>query len=48
MLGSRRVAAIAFGRTDPIPPEATLAYELQRDAWQGPDGISLLVRHITS
>jgi single-stranded-DNA-specific exonuclease len=45
-LGTRRVAAIAFGRTEPVGPEAVLAYELQRDTWQGADGVSLIVRHI--
>jgi single-stranded-DNA-specific exonuclease len=44
--GSRRVAAIAFGRTEPMPPQALIAYELQRDTWQGTHGLSLLVRHV--
>jgi single-stranded-DNA-specific exonuclease len=44
-LGTRRVAAIAFGRTEPVEREALLAYQLQRDTWQGADGISLIVRH---
>lgn len=45
-LGTRRIPAIAFGRTEPVGPEATLAYELQRDTWQGVDGVSLVVRHL--
>jgi single-stranded-DNA-specific exonuclease len=45
-LGRRRVSAIAFGRTDPVGPQAVLAYQLQRDDWQGADGVSLIVRHI--
>jgi single-stranded-DNA-specific exonuclease len=44
-LGTRRVSAIAFGRTDPVGEQAVLAYELQRDDWQGTDGVSLIVRH---
>jgi hypothetical protein len=40
------VSAIAFGRTDPVGPQAVLAYQLQRDDWQGADGVSLIVRHI--
>jgi single-stranded-DNA-specific exonuclease len=44
-LGTRRVAAIAFGRTEPVEREALLAYQLQRDTWQGADGVSLIVRH---
>jgi single-stranded-DNA-specific exonuclease len=44
-LGTRKVAAIAFGRTEPVEREALLAYQLQRDTWQGADGISLIVRH---
>ena len=45
-LGTRRVAAIAFGRTEPVGDEATIAYSLQRDDWQGADGVSLVVRHV--
>jgi single-stranded-DNA-specific exonuclease len=45
-LGTRRVSAIAFGRTDPVGPEAVIAYQLQRDDWQGADGVSLIVRHV--
>lgn len=41
----RRLPAIVFGRTDPLPREATLAFELQRDTWQDPPGVSLIVRH---
>ena len=45
-LGTRRVSAIAFGRTEPVGPEAVIAYQLQRDDWQGADGVSLIVRHV--
>jgi single-stranded-DNA-specific exonuclease len=45
-LGGRRMAAIAFGRIEPVPREALLAYQLQRDTWQGADGVSLIVRHV--
>ncbi|RPH44973.1 MAG: single-stranded-DNA-specific exonuclease RecJ [Burkholderiales bacterium] len=44
-LGNRRVAAIVFGRTEPVGRDALLAYQLQRDTWQGADGVSLIVRH---
>jgi single-stranded-DNA-specific exonuclease len=45
-LGGRRVSAIAFGRTEPVAREATIAFELQRDDWQAPGGVSLIVRHV--
>lgn len=45
-LGTRRIPGIAFGRTEPVGPEVMLAYELQRDTWQGADGVSLRVRHV--
>jgi single-stranded-DNA-specific exonuclease len=45
-LGERRLSAIAFGRTDPVPPQALLAYQLQRDDWRGGDAVSLVVRHV--
>ncbi|MFM1991517.1 MAG: Single-stranded-DNA-specific exonuclease recJ [Pseudomonadota bacterium] len=44
-LGTRRLSAIAFGRTEPVDPQVVMAYQLQRDGWQGADGISLLARH---
>ncbi len=44
-LGTRAVSAIMFGRTDPLPPRALLAYQLQRDDWQGRNGMSLRVIH---
>jgi single-stranded-DNA-specific exonuclease len=45
-LGRRRIPAIAFGRTEPVGPQAVLAYRLQRDTWQGADGVSLVVAHV--
>jgi single-stranded-DNA-specific exonuclease len=45
-LGTRRLTAIAFGRTEPVAPQAQLAYQLQRDDWQTTDGLSLIVRHV--
>ena len=45
-LGARRLTAIAFGRTEPVAPQAELAYQLQRDDWQSTDGLSLIVRHV--
>jgi single-stranded-DNA-specific exonuclease len=47
-LGGRRVSAIAFGRTEPVGPDAVLAYALQRDDWQGTDGVSLIIRHVAT
>ena len=44
--GTRRLAGILFGQTEPLPPRATLAFTLARDDWQGPGGLSLIVRHI--
>ena len=44
--GSRRLAGILFGHTESLPARVTLAYALQRDDWQGPGGLSLIVRHI--
>jgi single-stranded-DNA-specific exonuclease len=43
--GRRRLSAIAFGRTEPVDTDAMLAYELQRDTWQGNDDVTLVVRH---
>ena len=40
------LTAIAFGRTEPVAPQAELAYQLQRDDWQATDGLSLIVRHV--
>jgi hypothetical protein len=45
-LDARRLTAIAFGRTEPVAPQAELAYQLQRDDWQSTDGLSLIVRHV--
>jgi single-stranded-DNA-specific exonuclease len=45
-LGERRLSAIAFGRTEPVGPQAVLAFELERDTWQGGEGLSLQVRHV--
>ena len=45
-LGRRRLSAIAFGRIEPLGDEAVLAFELQRDDWQGRNDVSLLVRHV--
>jgi single-stranded-DNA-specific exonuclease len=46
MLGNRRIAGIIFGHTEPLGPQATLAYQLQRDDWQGANGVSLIVQHV--
>jgi single-stranded-DNA-specific exonuclease len=47
-LGTRRVSAIAFGRTEPVGDEALIAYRLQRDDWRGESGISLVATHIAT
>jgi single-stranded-DNA-specific exonuclease len=46
MRGRRRLSAIVFGRTEPIDVDVTLAYQLERDTWRGPDDVSLVVRHV--
>ncbi len=45
-LGTRRISAIAFGRTEPVGDEALIAYRLQRDDWRGEAGVSLVVAHV--
>ena len=47
-LGTRRVPAIAFGRTEPVGAEALVAYRLQRDGWRDASGVSLVVSHIAT
>ncbi len=44
--GSRRLSAIAFGRTEPLPARARLAYRLQRDEYGGGASVQLLVEAI--
>ncbi|HVL54933.1 MAG TPA: single-stranded-DNA-specific exonuclease RecJ, partial [Burkholderiaceae bacterium] len=41
-----RLPAIAFGRTEPLPARALLAYRLARDDWRGPDAVSLVIEHV--
>jgi single-stranded-DNA-specific exonuclease len=45
-LDGRRLSAIMFGRTEPLAARALLAYQLQRDSWQGRDGLSLKLLHV--
>jgi single-stranded-DNA-specific exonuclease len=45
-LGARRFDAIAFGRTDPVPTQALIAYRLLRDDWQGRARIQLVVEAV--
>ncbi|MFA7665051.1 MAG: DHHA1 domain-containing protein, partial [Burkholderiaceae bacterium] len=42
-LGTHRLDAIAFGRTDPLPAQAQLAYRLLRDDWQGRARVQLVI-----
>ncbi len=42
----QRFGAIFFGRADPLPPQAVLAYRLQRDVYQGNARVSLQVEHL--
>lgn len=41
----QRHAGIAFGRTERLPDRALLAFQLQRDTWQGRDSLTLRVLH---
>lgn len=45
-MGDRRHDAIAFGRVEPLPREATLAYRLLRDDWQGRARVQLVVEAV--
>jgi single-stranded-DNA-specific exonuclease len=45
-LDARRIDAIVFGRTDPLPPRALLAYQIERDDWRGDGSVSLVVKHV--
>jgi single-stranded-DNA-specific exonuclease len=41
--GARRLDAIMFGRTEPLPAQALLAYRLVRDDWQGRARVQLVI-----
>jgi single-stranded-DNA-specific exonuclease len=45
-LGARRLDAIAFGRTEPVPAQALLAYRLLRDDWQGRARVQLVIEAV--
>ena len=45
-LGDRRLDAIAFGRVEPLPREARIAYRLLRDNWQGRARVQLVVEAV--
>ncbi len=45
-LGTRRLPAIAFGRTAPLPARSRLAYRLTRDDYGGQGGVQLVVESI--
>ncbi|MFP5460595.1 MAG: single-stranded-DNA-specific exonuclease RecJ [Gammaproteobacteria bacterium] len=42
-LGGRRIGAIAFGRTDPLPRRARIAYRLERNDYRGLAELQLVV-----
>ncbi len=42
-LQGRRVSGIAFGRTDPLPPIARIAYRVTRDEYRGLAEVRLLI-----
>ena len=44
----RRLKAIFFGRAEALPPQAVLAYRLQREEYQGLAGVYLHVEHVLS
>jgi single-stranded-DNA-specific exonuclease len=44
----RRLKAIFFGRAEALPPQAVLAYRLQREEYQGLAGVCLHVEHVLS
>ena len=39
----RAVAAIAFGRAEPLPARARIAYRISRNDWNGLSELQLLV-----
>jgi single-stranded-DNA-specific exonuclease len=43
--GSRRFDAIWFNRTDPLPDQATVAYRLSRDTYNGVTRVQMIVEH---
>jgi len=44
--GAQRLDAIAFGRTEPVPSHALLAYRLLRDDWQGRARVQLVIEAV--
>lgn len=44
----RRLKAIFFGRAEALPPQAVLAYRLQREEYQGLASVCLHVEHVLS
>lgn len=43
--GARRFDAIWFNRTEPLPEQATVAYRLTRDTWNGVTRVQMIVEH---
>lgn len=44
----RRLKAIFFGRAQALPPQAVLAYRLQRDEYNGANSVNLQIEHVLS
>ncbi|HWS74184.1 MAG TPA: single-stranded-DNA-specific exonuclease RecJ [Quisquiliibacterium sp.] len=45
-IGDRRIAGIAFGRTEPLPPRARIAYRLARNEYRGLVSLELVVEAV--
>ncbi|MCY0387865.1 single-stranded-DNA-specific exonuclease RecJ [Robbsia sp. Bb-Pol-6] len=43
--GTRRFDAIWFNRTEPLPEQASVAYRLTRDTWNGVTRVQMIVEH---
>ncbi|MGI4860282.1 MAG: single-stranded-DNA-specific exonuclease RecJ [Janthinobacterium lividum] len=43
--GARRFDAIWFNRTEPLPEQASVAYRLTRDTWNGVTRVQMIVEH---
>jgi single-stranded-DNA-specific exonuclease len=45
-IGTQTFAAIAFGRTEPLPRRALIAYRLNRNDWGGRASLQLLIEQV--
>jgi single-stranded-DNA-specific exonuclease len=46
LAGGRALDAIAFGRVDPLPARARLAYRLARDEYRGLASVSVVIQEV--